>query len=575
MVLTLSEFGDGDTEEKLHCKSSFNEAFKKMQHIRREGKLCDIVLTTQNSRFSAHRIVLASQIPYFEGMLLSGMTEQNKIEIEISGVEPHTLQVLIDFAYTGELTVDINTVESILCGSNYFGMDAVNNFCCEFIKKHTNPFNVIGIRTLGKDLMCSELIENSDSYINKCFVDVAKSEEFFKLDQKNIEQILSRSNLNVTSEEEVFRATANWVIHDWKMRKLLMPELLKRVRLPLLKPQFLTDVVQNDQSCKDCLKCRDLIDSAKDFHLIPNRRSDFSPEQVTPRYCSQILGTIYAVGGLSSAHDALNVVEKFSPVSQRWEPVTGMVSCRSRVGVAALETKLYACGGYDGSIRLDTVEVYDSQCNKWSYVASMQERRSALGICTYDGKIFACGGYNGSNMLSSCEYYQPMTNEWKSLPNMNKARSAVAVTVFENHVWVLGGHDGLTIFNSVEKYDHESNRWCMETSMLSKRCRHGAASMKGKLYVFGGYDGREFLTSCEMYDRNTQQFTRISSMQMRRSRVGVTISGTKIYCLGGYDGSKNLKSVECYDVEKEEWSAGEEMLLHDGGVGVCTMLPQL
>ena len=101
MVLTLSEFGDGDTEEKLHCKSSFNEAFKKMQHIRREGKLCDIVLTTQNSRFSAHRIVLASQIPYFEGMLLSGMTEQNKIEIEISGVEPHTLQVLIDFAYTG------------------------------------------------------------------------------------------------------------------------------------------------------------------------------------------------------------------------------------------------------------------------------------------------------------------------------------------------------------------------------------------------------------------------------------------------------------------------------------------
>ena len=103
MVLTLSEFGDGDTEEKFHCQSSFNEAFKKMQHIRREGKLCDIVLRTQNSRFSAHRIVLASQIPYFEGMLLSGMIEQDKNEIEIAGVEPHTLQVLIDFAYTGYL----------------------------------------------------------------------------------------------------------------------------------------------------------------------------------------------------------------------------------------------------------------------------------------------------------------------------------------------------------------------------------------------------------------------------------------------------------------------------------------
>ena len=38
-----------------------------------------------------------------------------------------------------------------------------------------------------------------------------------------------------------------------------------------------------------------------------------------------------------------------------------MRTLRSRVGVAVVDGKLYAFGGYDGSSRLCTVECYDPQ----------------------------------------------------------------------------------------------------------------------------------------------------------------------------------------------------------------------
>ena len=52
---------------------------------------------------------------------------------------------------------------------------------------------------------------------------------------------------------------------------------------------------------------------------------------------------------------------------------------RSRVGVAVMQNRLYAIGGYNGQERLNTVEVFDAESKKWSKVASMNCKRSAVG----------------------------------------------------------------------------------------------------------------------------------------------------------------------------------------------------
>ena len=51
-----------------------------------------------------------------------------------------------------------------------------------------------------------------------------------------------------------------------------------------------------------------------------------------------------------------------------WEESRAMLSKRCRLGVATLNGKIYACGGYDGSSFLKTVEVFDPVTKKWAQV---------------------------------------------------------------------------------------------------------------------------------------------------------------------------------------------------------------
>lgn len=45
------------------------------------------------------------------------------------------------------------------------------------------------------------------------------------------------------SEEPVFEAVINWVKHAKKEREESLPDLLQYVRMPLLTPRYITDVI--------------------------------------------------------------------------------------------------------------------------------------------------------------------------------------------------------------------------------------------------------------------------------------------------------------------------------------------
>lgn len=55
--------------------------------IRRQGKLCDIIITVDNMSFSAHKVVLAATIPYFYAMFMNDMREKSEKEIKMKEIE--------------------------------------------------------------------------------------------------------------------------------------------------------------------------------------------------------------------------------------------------------------------------------------------------------------------------------------------------------------------------------------------------------------------------------------------------------------------------------------------------------
>ena len=88
----------------------------------------------------------------------------------------------------------------------------------------------------------------------------------------------------------MFNAVLSWVKVDRDKRAEHLPYLLAKVRLPLLTPQFLSDTVASDELIRASHKCRDLVDEARDYHLMPERRSLMQSFRTKPRRCRDVIG---------------------------------------------------------------------------------------------------------------------------------------------------------------------------------------------------------------------------------------------------------------------------------------------
>ncbi|XP_041460207.1 kelch-like protein 18 [Lytechinus variegatus] len=569
ITASTGAFSDGMLDSVVFCKNDLPaDGYMTMESIRRQGKLCDVTLKVEDHKFTAHRIVLAASIPYFHAMFTTDMVESKQEEITMSGIDPSALEVLVNFSYSGRVIINTQNVLSILVCANFLQLQVIKEACCSFLKDRLDPSNCLGIRRFADTMVCGDLFQASTSFLHKQFVDVSSSDEFMMLSKADFIEILEMDGLNVTGEEQVFDALIGWVKHDEEVRQEYMPELLGLVRLPLIRPQVLTDHISTEERVKACHKCRDLVDEAKDYHLMPERRSLLQSKRTKPRCCNDISGLIYAVGGLTRSGESLNAVEVYEPVNETWSVTKQMTTRRSRVGVTVLSGRLYAVGGYDGHSRLNTVEVFDPISNEWWDVAPMNHRRSALGVAALDGRVYACGGYDGISSLSSVECYDPETNKWYVVADMTKSRSAAGVAVLSGEIFAAGGHDGLQIFSTVECFNRFTGRWTVVQPMQSKRCRLGVTSFNGKLYICGGYDGSKFLNTVEVYDPVANAWTYAAPMNSRRSRVALVANRGRLYAVGGYDGLTNLNTVEMYDPQKDVWTFVSPMQSHEGGVGV-------
>ena len=69
--------------------------------------------------------------------------------------------------------------------------------------------------------------------------------------------------------------------------------------------------VSSEELIKSSMECRDFVDEAKDYYLIPDRRANLDPFKLRGRCCMELMGHIYVIGGLTSAGDSVNFVEHF------------------------------------------------------------------------------------------------------------------------------------------------------------------------------------------------------------------------------------------------------------------------
>jgi kelch-like protein 2/3 len=68
-------------------------------------------------------------------MFTCNMSESHQASIPLIGVDPSIAEKLIDFAYTSEVTITQDNVQSLLSAANLLEMLNVRDACCQVIAK--------------------------------------------------------------------------------------------------------------------------------------------------------------------------------------------------------------------------------------------------------------------------------------------------------------------------------------------------------------------------------------------------------------------------------------------------------
>uniref|UniRef100_A0AAQ4S1H1 BTB domain-containing protein n=1 Tax=Gasterosteus aculeatus aculeatus TaxID=481459 RepID=A0AAQ4S1H1_GASAC len=515
-----------DIMTNSHAKSILNA----MNSLRKSNTLCDITLRVENADFPAHRIVLAACSDYFCAMFTSELAEKGKSFVDIQGLTAATMEILLDFVYTETVLVTVENVQELLPAACLLQLKGVKRACCDFLEGQLDPSNCLGIRDFAETHNCLDLMQAAELFSQKHFSEVVQHEEFMLLSQAEVEKLIKCDEIQVDSEEPVFEAVLNWVKHNRKEREPYLPDMLEFVRMPLLTPRYITDVIDAEPLIRCSLPCRDLVDEAKKFHLRPELRSEMQGPRTQTRLGAKEV--LLVIGGFGSQQSPIDIVEKYDPKTQEWSslpvstgaPQTSWRSARwSAWTTRRTRTGFGTPSGTTRRRRHTSMERYDPNIDQWSMLGDMQTAREGAGLVVASGLIYCLGGYDGLNILNSVERYDPHTGHWTSVTPMATKRSGAGVALLNDHIYVVGGFDGVSHLDSVEVYNIRTDYWTTVASMTTPRCYVGATVLRGRLYAIAGYDGNSLLSSIECYDPVIDSWEVVTSMATQRCDAGVCV----------------------------------------------------
>ncbi|XP_035816052.1 uncharacterized protein [Zea mays] len=218
--------------------------------------------------------------------------------------------------------------------------------------------------------------------------------------------------------------------------------------------------------------------------------------------------SIFLIGGYNGV-TWLSSLDSFSPEKDTMVGLTPMSFARSYASAAALDGHIFAFGGGGGkSSWYNTVAKHlkglnSLDTNMLPYSQYMLQR-FALAVAELNGTIYATGGYDGSMYLQSAERYDQREGVWVRLRSMNTKRGCHALTVLGESLYAMGGYNGDKMVSSVEIFDPRLNAWRMGDPMSAPRGYAAAVTLDGSAYLIGGLESNvQILATVEVYNASS------------------------------------------------------------------------
>jgi len=264
-----------------------------------------------------------------------------------------------------------------------------------------------------------------------------------------------------------------------------------------------------------------------------------------------------------------------------WETMAEMPTARSGLGVAVVDGKIYAIGGYlSGQINVTghvgTNEMYDPATDTWATKEPMPTARSSFGIAVVQNKIYVIGGETDEGYTIANEVYDPLTDTWETKTQMPTSRICIVANEVDEKIYVMAGctfpHPCFpSLCNKTEVYDPITDSWTEKAQMpdftgLGIGENVASAVIDNTIYVLVGETLHIYTPENDSWSLGASIPTKIYGRPAMGATTG-EMAPKRIYVLG--DASRNLNQV--YDPETDTWTNGTSMPTPRQSLGVAVV----
>lgn len=558
--------------------------------LRSKGQLLDVTLYVQGLAFQAHRAVLAACSDYFRAMFTDEMLESKQSEIRLNGVTAEGIRLLLDYAYTSRLGLNLANIQDVLSAASHVQMVAVVEACSSYLQAQLDLENCVDIVTIAETYSLNQLRNKVYRFISGHLQEFSGSNEFYRLSPQQLEHLLACDFPVDCRETEVLKIVIRWLrYHDnlgYKQRLSYATRFLRHVHLSELTKWEIESILQksftgaNRQDQQ--LYCHIIRDACHQVSLKSNSCDISKTHNLINSRGMEL--AIVKVGGFG-INGITNEITYFLPSKGKWKRLTMIPHLEQcNFGTAVFNNELYVVGGCFNQSLQENIHPfgfrYSPRFNKWMTMAPMQRERCRFSLNVVSDHLYAVGGASEADNdvdeesldeYSAVERYDPSTDCWQPLRSLPGARAQHAGCAWPpmapDRLIVSGGLEGDIVLSSVRCYNTTNDTWECLASMITPRADHAMLAIGDKIYVCGGWfedldtGNRVLVNTIDAYDVNLNSWEVVTDIPTPRYHAGIVSVGTKIYLIGGFHSDamfdRATAAIECYDITKNLWSTDE------------------
>ncbi|MGH0145352.1 UNVERIFIED_CONTAM: hypothetical protein FKN15_010958 [Acipenser sinensis] len=481
-----------------------------LNSLRSQPKLSDVTLCVASREFHCHRSVLALCSLYFHSMFSGDFVESIAARVELRDVDPDVLDTILDFAYTGKLTINQGNVEGLIRTSSQLQFVTVRKACSRYLQHQINATNCLGILKFGEIHGCPEVVAKARGFLLENFEAVAQGEEFLLLEKERLAACLKEERLQMREERTRVEAVLRWVRHNEDTRATHLPKLLGLVRLSLLSQEYITETLLKDKLVLETPACREAVERNRRGGCRLLGRAVNTTEGEYNGTVTELL--IPAGGSRGSRTNTWSTTQTWKYDSQqgKWTTVAPMLRPRTNHTTAVLNGEIYAIGG----TTLDFVEVehYDPYNDSWSLTSPTLKYVSNFTATGCMGKLYVIGSCAAKYNVLAMQCYNPVIDAWSLIasPFIPKYLSGPCSVSLDGVIYLIGDNT-----KKVYMYDPDANMWQKVQLLHMLHENGGMVVLGGRLFVTGGHwkglEG-EYRVEMEVYDRGRNAWHMESSL---------------------------------------------------------------